>query len=124
MTTVGDLLREPGLDLVEAHLPHPDVEVRWVATSELADPGPFLEGGEVLLTTGLDAVGWRGEWHGYVDRLVAARVVALGLGVGLTHRRTPVALVDACRELGLNLFEVPVSYTHLRAHETDSYLVC
>ena len=24
----------------------------------------------------------------------------------------------------LNVEEIPVSYTHLRAHETDSYLVC
>ena len=107
MATVRDLLREPRLDIVETHLPHPDAEVRWVATSELADPGPFLEGGEVLLTTGLDAAGWQGEWRGYVERLVAARVAALGLGVGLTHRRPPAALVDACRGLGLNLFEVP-----------------
>ena len=30
-----------------------------------------------------------------------------------------------CTELNINIEDVtPVSYTHLRAHETDSYLVC
>lgn len=27
-----------------------DAAVRWVATSELEDPTPYLEGGEVVLT--------------------------------------------------------------------------
>ena len=30
-----------------------DRPVRWVAVSELEDPGPYLEGGELLLTTGM-----------------------------------------------------------------------
>lgn len=107
VTAVSDLLRDPGLALVPVHVPDPEAEVRWVAASELADPAPFLEGGEVLLTTGLGTRGWRGQWHGYVERLVGAGVSALGLGVGLTHRRPPAALVAACRELGLNLVEVP-----------------
>jgi len=107
MTSVSDLLGQPGLALAAVHLPEPAAEVRWVATSELVDPAPFLEGGEVLLTTGLDTVGWRRQWPGYVARLLEARVAALGLGIGLTHRRAPAALVSACRDLGLNLFEVP-----------------
>ena len=105
--TVNDLLRQPELALLGVHLPAPGIELRWVATSELADPAPFLEGGEVLLTTGLATRAWSGEWRGYVARLVDAGVVALGIGVGLTHARPPETLVGTCRELGLNLFEVP-----------------
>ena len=30
-----------------------DRPVRWVAVSELEDPTPFLEGGELVLTTGM-----------------------------------------------------------------------
>jgi purine catabolism regulator len=107
MSSVADLLGDPDLALSPVHLPVPEAPVRWVATSELTDPAPFLEGGEVLLTTGLDTVGWRSQWQEYVERLVAAEVAALGLGVGLTHRRPPASLVSACREQGLNLFEVP-----------------
>lgn len=104
---LGDLLSAPGLELAAVEVPRPDVEVRWVATSELVDPTPYLQGGEVLLTTGLETSGWRTQWQGYVDRLVRAEVAGLGLGVGLTHRRAPAGLVRACRRAGLNLFEVP-----------------
>ncbi len=82
-------------------------EVRWVATSELADPTPFLEGGEVLLTTGLNAQGWRAEWRRYVERLRRTGVTAIGIGTGLTHRHPPAGLVKACRAEGMPLFEVP-----------------
>jgi purine catabolism regulator len=107
MVTVGDLLADDALGLVPTHVPEPDAEVRWVAPSELADPTPFLEGGEVLLTTGLETVGWRSEWQAYADRLVAARVVAVGFATGLSHRRLPRGLVRACESVGLNVFEVP-----------------
>src|SRR4051794_20986850 len=97
MVTVRDVLDQSSLHLRVLELPRPEAEVRWVAVSELADPAPFLEGGEVLLTTGLDTRRWRPEWKDYVGRLADAGVVALGLAVGLTHDRAPDALVDACR---------------------------
>jgi len=107
MVAVQQLLDDRALELVGVTVPAADTELRWVATSELTDPTPFLEGGEVLLTTGLETAGWRSQWHPYVERLVTARVAALGLATGLTHRRVPRALQRACEELGLNLFEVP-----------------
>ncbi|MEV6011683.1 PucR family transcriptional regulator ligand-binding domain-containing protein [Streptomyces sp. NPDC051976] len=83
-------------------------EVRWVHTSELDDPGPYLEGGELLLTTGLkldieDADAMRA----YVGRLATAGVVGLGFGVGVGHDAVPEALVAAATEMRLPLFEVP-----------------
>ncbi len=107
MVTVADVLAQEALALAPLHLPAGEAEVRWVATSDLVDPTPYLEGGEVLLTTGIETRGWRAEWRPYVERLVAARVVALGLAVGLTHERPPRTLVRACEEAGLNLLEVP-----------------
>jgi purine catabolism regulator len=107
MVSVADVLAVEYLHLGAAHLPSSEQEVRWVATSELVDPAPFLEGGELLLTTGLSTRGWRTEWEGYVARLVGAGVVALGLASGMTHRRPPVGLVRACERHGLNLLEVP-----------------
>lgn len=82
--------------------------VRWVHTSELDDPGPYLEGGELLLTTGLKLpVDDVESMRGYVRRLVGAGVVGLGFGVGVSHDAVPPALVDAAAELGLPLLEVP-----------------
>jgi purine catabolism regulator len=76
--------------------------VGWVHGTELADPAPFLEGGELLLTTGLGVPG-----EDYVERLVRAGVVGLGFGTGLSHAAVPPALVGAARRTGLGLVEVP-----------------
>jgi purine catabolism regulator len=85
-----------------------DAEVRWVHTSELDDPGPYLEGGELLLTTGLKLdVEDAGAMRGYVRRLAAAGVVGLGFGVGVGHDTVPAALVTAADGAGLPLLEVP-----------------
>jgi purine catabolism regulator len=84
-----------------------DRPVRWVAVSELEDPAPFLEGGELLLTTGMRLPEKSAACAAYVKRLVAADVVALGLGIGLSHHSVPAALVTAAEEAGLALIEVP-----------------
>ncbi len=52
---LADVLADPDLSLRladgdPAALNHP---VRWCAVTELADPRPFLSGGELVLTTGL-----------------------------------------------------------------------
>lgn len=107
MITVADVLALDQLALEPVHLPHPEAAVRWVATSELVDPSPFLEGGELLLTTGLSTQDWESEWDEYVANLAEAGVVGLGLGSGLTHPRAPTALVRACRRHRVNLIEVP-----------------
>ncbi|MEU6743878.1 PucR family transcriptional regulator [Streptosporangium sandarakinum] len=82
-----------------------DRPVSWVAVSELEDPTPFLEGGELVLTTGmrLDA----GNAAPYVARLVGKGVTGLGLGVGLGHETVPAELVAAAARAGLPLVEVP-----------------
>jgi purine catabolism regulator len=93
--------------VVRAAAGHLDRAVRWVAVSELEDPAPFLEGGELLLTTGMRLSEKAAEATAYVKRLVAAGVVGLGLGVGLSHQEVPAALVAAADKLGLPLLEVP-----------------
>ncbi|MCG7607782.1 MULTISPECIES: PucR family transcriptional regulator [Mycobacterium] len=104
---VGEVLDVSSLGLLAVEISRRDAPVRWVATSELADPGPFLEGGEILLTTGLETGDWHDQWDGYVRRLADAGVAAVGFAVGLTHDETPVPLADACRRHRVNLFEVP-----------------
>ena len=82
-----------------------DRAIGWVHPTELTDPQAFLEGGELLLTTGL-ALDERSS-AGYVHRLVDAGVAGLGFGVGLSHERVPRALVDTAAEVGLPVLEVP-----------------
>ena len=85
-----------------------DTPVRWVHASELTDPVPYMEGGELLLITALkldaeDADAMRR----YVKRLVGAGVAGLGFAVGVHYEETPKALVDAAEREGLPLLEVP-----------------
>ncbi|MEU4804473.1 PucR family transcriptional regulator [Actinosynnema sp. NPDC023587] len=99
--TVESLAREVGLTVqVDAGLDRP---VSWVHSTELADPTPFLEGGELLLTTGIAL----GPHRAYVRRLVGAGAAGLGFGTGLSHRHVPADLVAAARAAGLPLVEVP-----------------
>jgi purine catabolism regulator len=123
MVDVALLLQQSELRLHAVHLPRPDAAIRWVATSELEDPSPFLEGGELLLTTGLATQGWRSRWNGYVERLAAVGVTSLALGVGLTHRRAPAGLVRACEQHGLNLLEVPRETTFVAVSRAAVHLI-
>lgn len=123
MVDVALLLQQAELRLHAVHLPRPDAAIRWVATSELEDPSPFLEGGELLLTTGLATRGWRSQWNGYAERLAAVGVTSLALGVGLTYRRAPAGLVRACQQHGLNLLEVPRETTFVAVSRAAVHLI-
>lgn len=82
--------------------------VRWVATSELSDPGPWLDGGELLLTTGMRLRDDPDACTAYAEAVMAAGAAALGFGVGLTFDTVPQALLDASERIGLPVLEVPI----------------
>lgn len=91
-----------------------DRAIRWVHSSDLSDPTPFLSEGLVLLTTGTqfprpeDADADDPEpYRAYVHRLAARGVVGLGFGTEVARAGMPPALVDACRDERMPLFEVP-----------------
>ncbi|GAP46659.1 PucR family transcriptional regulator [Streptomyces azureus] len=92
----------------------PGTVVHWVHTSEMADPYPYLLGGELLLTAGAhipEAAGSGTYFDDYVSRIVAAGGAALGFGVAPVHDTVPRALVAACERYGLPLLEVPPQTT-------------
>jgi len=123
MPTLGQVLRSPGLDLRLVVDAGGDPAVRWVAVSELADPTPFLEGGEIVLTTGLATAAWGDEWAAYVARLARAGVAALGFGLGLTHAAVPRGLREAAEEADLTLFTVPRALPFVAVTRTVARLV-
>jgi purine catabolism regulator len=83
-----------------------DVPVRWVHISELLDPTPWLSGGELLLTTGLQ-LSSAGSQREFVERLADHQLAGVGFGTGFSHADVPGALREAAEERGLPLFEVP-----------------
>ncbi|NLU76485.1 PucR family transcriptional regulator [Streptomyces sp. HNM0575] len=87
-----------------------ETPVHSVHTSEMADPLPYLLGGELLLSAGVHCPPGpdRGEhWERYVLRSVEAGAAALGFGVAPVHDEVPAQLAEACDRHGLPLVEVP-----------------
>lgn len=80
-----------------------DADLLWVHTSEMADPYPYLLGGELLLSAGVLLT----DPDHYVGRLVEAGAAALGFGVRPVHETVPRALIEACDRESLPLLEVP-----------------
>lgn len=82
-------------------------QLSGVHVSELEDPTPYLEGGELLLTTGMPLGGSAAATGAYVARLQAIGVHALGIGLGPWLAQVPAYLADACVEAGIDLLTVP-----------------
>jgi DNA-binding PucR family transcriptional regulator len=105
LLTVKSLTEELGLELTAGE-GAADAPVRWVHITELLDPTPWLNGGELLLTTGLQ-LGSASQQTKFLRLLADHSLAGLGFGVGFEHERIPPALVKQARELDFPLFEVP-----------------
>jgi sugar diacid utilization regulator len=104
--TVRELVSRPHLSLDLLVSGDLEREIRWVHSSDMPDPAPYLRGGEVVLTAGI----W--YWHGtaasaFAAGLGRADAAALGFGTSALVREVPPELVDACSAWGLTLFRVP-----------------
>ncbi|MFJ5696547.1 PucR family transcriptional regulator [Arthrobacter sp. NPDC093139] len=118
------------LRLVVPDLGAPQLEkpIGWVHSSDLEDPTPFLDAGQLLLTDGtqfpVDAgsvttttdpatqrqapEGPHGQgYEEYVRRLVDHGIAGLGFATQVIHGTLPRGLEEACRQQGLPLLEVP-----------------
>lgn len=85
-----------------------DAPVRWAHSSELADPTPYMDGGELILFTALKLDAQDPEaMRDYVGKLTEKDVVGLGFAAGVNYDGVPEALVEACESAGLPLLEVP-----------------
>ncbi len=103
--TVESLIAELGLTLVcgqESAQAH----VRWVHSTELLDPTPWLKGGELLLTMGIQLTGPKAQRE-LIATLADHEIAGLGFGTGFTHKKLPTALLSAARKREFPLFEVP-----------------
>lgn len=106
MLTVRELLGDLGDVEILAGEDALDAPMRWVHISELTDPTPWLSGGELLLTTGFQLTEPSAQ-HQLVERLADHGLAGLGFGVGFAHERVPETLVEAARERGFPLIEIP-----------------
>lgn len=105
MLTLEGLVAELELELVSGQ-GAAGRHVRWVHSTELLDPTPWLRGGELLLTTGLQ-LDTAPKQRELIERLAEHKIGGLGFGTGFAHRRLPPALLAEARRREFPLFEVP-----------------
>lgn len=107
--TLGDVVAQADLDLTAIVPGDTSLAVRSAHSSEIDDPGRWLEPESVMLTTGLRLVGHETDRRlaeALVEGLRRARVVALFFGAGVNFAHVPATLVAACRAAGLPLYTV------------------
>jgi PucR family transcriptional regulator, purine catabolism regulatory protein len=123
---LSTLLDDPGLGLeVVAGRPGVDTRgpIRWAHISDTPDPTPWLEGGELLLTTGLGIKDSAELQRKLIAGLAGRGVVAVGFGTGVSLDEVPPAMLEACDEHSLPLFTVPyevpfIAVTRRVSHHT------
>lgn len=105
--SLAALVAVPSLKLRKAGLAettwHQDIH--WVAVTEQEDPQRFLNGGELVLTTGMRLKS-AAEQRRFVRQVQRAGAVGIGFGIGLTHEAVPPALIAEANRWGLPLVEV------------------
>lgn len=99
---------ELGLSLV-AGAENADRTITWAHAIELADPTPYLAGGELVMTTGINIGRTAVEQYDYVARLSAAGTSALAIDTGTTFREVPEGILAAGDTLGMPVVKVPAS---------------
>lgn len=108
MAFLSQLLALPDLGLRLIKAGPGDPEISWVSTTELLDLSQYLDGGEVLLTTGLAFSRDDPRWRDFVASLNRARIAAIGFGIGVNHDTIPAPLVQAATQYRVALFEIPL----------------
>ena len=107
MAALSQLLADPTLGLRLVQSAPEDPQLSWVSTTELLQLADYLEGGELVLTTGVSLGANDPRWRDFVAGLSRARIAAIGFGVGVAHERIPAPLVAAASDYRLALVEVP-----------------
>jgi purine catabolism regulator len=91
---------------VIAPSPAPAVEVEAVHVSELLEPARYLDGGELLITSGMSISPTAEACATYTRQLARARVAALAFGTGVIDPGVPRLLIQEAAAAGLPLLRV------------------
>lgn len=106
--TVSDLVDLPHLGLtVRAGAAGLSRSVSWAHVSELPQPAPWLEGGELLLTTGIGVPVEPAAQVAYVTALAKRRVAAIGIGRDGRAPRLSLEMLAAAERQSLPVLEIP-----------------
>lgn len=118
-----DLVAPWGAEVV-AGAAHLHRAVRWLHVAEALDVGVMLNGGEMVLTTGLLLAGDERAQREYIESMQRADVSAVVLGLGRAFRTTPEPMRRAAERCGVPLIVLhrPAPFARL-TEEVHSRLV-
>src|SRR5581483_6917577 len=106
--SVRDLVSVPSLRLeVAAGEGGLDRRIKWVATTEVDDPGVWLEAGTLLLVVGHGVGGTEIQQRLYVRRLAEHRLAGLAFGVGFRWDDVPGPLLDEADAIAFPILRIP-----------------
>ena len=117
--TVRDILRFDVFQQAEAEVVAGvaglDRPVRWVHLSDVPDVANLLQGGELLLTTGIGLPNDNALHRRYIRELAEVGVAGLVIGVRRTSRQLPEALIREAeaRHVPLIVFQQEVRYVEI-----------
>jgi len=107
MLSIAEVLRMPAVRSAEpevlAGAAQLDRPVHWVHTTELADIGPLLRGGDLVLTTGIALPDHDATLAEFARSLSDSGAAGLFVELGRRWTAVPGALTARCEELGLPL---------------------
>ena len=125
--TIAEVLRLPviaaGMPRVMAGEDRLNRAVRWVHVTELLDPASFLEGGELVLTTGMPQPNDPTRLRGYADQLADVGAAGLVVELGRRYRQVPADLVAACRARDLPLIVLSQGIRFIEVTQTVHALI-
>ena len=93
-----------------------DLPIRWVHMSELLDPTPWLSGGEVLLTHGMQLETVELQ-RGFIELLAGHQLAGVGFGTGVVNQGVPSAVVETAEALDFPVFEIPYEMPFIAVSE-------
>lgn len=121
--TIADLVAMPHLSLkLVAGAGGQENAVLWTHTSELVDPGPWLEGGELLIVNGFGIPEEAPEQVDYLNRLAQHRLA--GLAVSVRAPELTSELLDEADRLAFPVLRIPreipfIELSYLVANASD-----
>lgn len=111
--TIRDLLESPNLQLtlISADGGGLDRSVAWTHVSELEDPSPWLDGGELLMTNGLGLPADGKAQAALVERLDERHVA--GLAIGIRGPELQPEMLATAEARGFPLLSIPLEVPFL-----------
>lgn len=123
--TVADILALPVMELarVAAGARGLHNSVRWVHVADVRDIARLLQGGELLLTTGLPVAGPPEEQRAFIYELSAVGAAGLVLELIRQFRTVPSAMIAAADEVGLPVIAFPQEVPFVKVTEAAHTLI-